>query len=81
MEGLLSQKLATQSMNIASCTRSKFSIESTEHSLQAEAPTVIAENSSSIMASSSGADFEARVQAEVAKVISNMMAAGNTAAS
>ena len=76
MEGLLSQNLATQSMNIASHTRSKFSIESSERALQAEAPIIIAQDLTLIMTSSTDENFETRVQAKVANVIANMIIAG-----
>ena len=68
-------------MNIASRSRSKFSIDSIDNPLQVEATTLTVENASLKMASSSRAGFEERVQVEVAKVIASMLAAGTIDAS
>ena len=67
-------------MSISSRTRSKFSTDSSEHTQQAEALSEHIQNSSLIMVSSTDADFEAKVNAEVAKVIAEMLANGTIAA-
>ena len=63
-------------MSISSQTRSKFSTDSIAHIDQAGVSPDSSENPILNMASSTDTDFEAKVNAEVAKVIARMMAAG-----